>query len=149
MLFEEILERFLSEVHDDELRHCGERERVETEMKNGRLVSTWKKVVHSELEEGDESWRSTTSPAVTCCIADARIEESTSPSNCWWEVTIGAAVTFNDSKHQFTSENFKAVLTLLICSPGECAVECHWDRRSWRASRSDLRRSFLQLIRLV
>lgn len=50
---------------------------------------------YSELEEGEVSWRSTTSPDVTCCMADAKMDESTSPRSC--EVTMGAAVTFRPS----------------------------------------------------
>lgn len=54
-----------------------------------RLVQSG--LYYSELEEGDALCNSMGSPEVTCCIADAKIEESTSPSNC--DVTMGAAVT--------------------------------------------------------
>lgn len=46
---------------------------------------------YSEFEEGDALCMSIGSPEVTCCIADASIDVSTSPSIC--DVTIGAAVT--------------------------------------------------------
>ena len=52
---------------------------------------------YSEFGEGDALCKSIGSPEVTCCIADASIDVSTSPSNC--DVTIGAAVTCFYAEH--------------------------------------------------
>lgn len=49
------------------------------------------RLYYSEFEDGDALCMSIGSPDVTCCIADAKIEVSTSLSSC--DVTIGAAVT--------------------------------------------------------